>query len=169
MKNKYFLLIILVAVVIIIESLILLTGGVLPKKSPSADITTEAVSFSWRNETQPVLLMKANKDLSLDAIDLYLAYSGVVVNSATNMGDLPKPSFMKVSTEKSLVVLNYLISEPEGLAMKQGQEIEVLSLDIKEGVTDYEISVSPKTQVVENGTSKVLPFNNQSLIVKSTR
>lgn len=167
MKNKNFLLLILVAVVVILGSVFYISGN---KPNVSPEVALEAVSFTWKEGESPVLMMKANRDLALDAVEIYLDYEGVVINSATNAGDLPTPSFIKVSTVKSQVVANYLISDPNGLVLKKDQSIAVLSLDIDQSsVGDNKISMNPQSQLVESKTSKVLPFNNQDLIIKSTR
>lgn len=182
MKNKYYFLIALVAVVIIVESLMLLLkdkegSGVVSEKSnvvPTIEDTAvkaeSDVSFTWREGDKVTLLITANREISLDALDLYIDYSGVGIKTVdSNGGVLPSPTFKRISPEKSLVVLNYLIDNPEGLKLSKGQSVEVLTLGIlpKKG-ENCELKVDAKTQVVENGSSKVLPFNSQDLIIKSS-
>jgi hypothetical protein len=173
MKNKLFWPIVLVAVVVIIESVLLLSSKEQQKResvmvntvTPTTAVEEKVVDFSWLNESGKVtLIMKANRTIAIDAIDLYVAYTGGEVASVTNLGDLPKPSFQKISKDNSLVVLNYLISATEGLKLTAGQEIKVIQLTGKE----TQLSIDSKTQVVENGTAKVLPFNSQNLIINST-
>jgi hypothetical protein len=173
MKNKLFWPIVLVAVVVIIESVLLLSArkqSVVKEATVVNTVTApvvveqKALDFTWLNEAGKVtLMMKADRAIAVDAIDLYVGYQGGEVTTVTNLGDLPKPSFQKISKEKSLVVLNYLISAPEGLKLAAGQEIKVIQLTGKE----TQLSIDPKTQVVENGTAKVLPFNNQNLVINS--
>lgn len=179
MKNKLFWPIAIIAIIIIIESLLLLTNRQIGKQEinpvniiPSEETMAEDdISFSWLNDEAggPVLVMTANKGVAIDAIDLYIAYKGTKVNSVKNLDELPKPSFSKVSTEKSLVVMNYLISEALGFSMETGQSVKVAQLNITaDPVEATELSVDPKTQVVENGTAMVLPFNSENLIINGT-
>jgi len=174
MKNKLFWPIVLVAAVIIVESVLLLSNNKNQQKTETIAVKTvtptivvegKAVDFSWINETGKVtLMMKANRAVAIDAIDLYVAYKGGEVTLVTSLGDLPKPSFQKISKDKSLVVLNYLISAPEGLKLAAGQEIKVIQLTGKE----TQLAIDTKTQVVETGSAKVLPFNSNELIIKGT-
>ena len=180
MNNKIFWPIVLIAVVIIAESVLLLTGGQDQKtKTVVTDTTTvpteevieeNAVDFEWLNETtgKVVLVMKANKAVSIDAIDLYIAYKNMEVNSVKNLDELTEPTFSKISTEKSLVVMNYLIPEPEGFKMSEGQSVRITELDVTaNSMEPAELSIDSKTQVVENGTFKVLPFNSVDLIINA--
>jgi hypothetical protein len=179
MKNKLFWPIIIVAIVIMAESVLLLSGNQL--KTTKTEVVTdivpteevknvEAVSFEWMyEEGKATLAMTANKKIAVDAIDLYIGYKDVTVNSVKNLNELPKPSFSKISSENSLVVMNYLINEAEGLIMMPGQIIQVTELDLKVNSEDVgELTIDSKTQVVENGTAKVLPFNSKKLIINST-
>jgi len=178
MKNKLFWPIAIIAIVIMLESVMLMSDKNINKQESNPingnfaeEVgTKDVINFSWTNEdtSKPILIMTANKKMAVDAIDLYVAYKGVTVNSVENLGELPKPSFSKVSIEKSLVVMNYLIAETDGFNIEEGQSIRVAQFDIKLDPTKIaELSIDPKTQVVENGTVKVLPFNSKSLIVNS--
>lgn len=169
MNNKLFWPIVLVSIVIIVESVLLLSNNQNKKQNvePVKVVTTEEVknvepviSFTWLDDgKKAVLQMSSKKSVAIDAIDLYIAYKDVKINSVTNMGDLPKPSFSKVSTEKSLVVMNYLIPEAEGFKLEAGKTISVAELDFTVlNAETVQISIDPKTQVVENGTVKVLPY-----------
>ena len=121
MKNKLFWPIVLVAVVVIIESVLLLSSKNGQKNdnagkvevTPTVAIEEKAVDFIWLKETtdKVTLTIKANKAVAIDAIDLYIGYAGGQIMTVNNLGDLPKPSFQKIRKEKTLVVLNYLISE----------------------------------------------------------
>jgi hypothetical protein len=65
--------------------------------------------------------------------------------------------------------MNYLIPEANGFQMTQGQIVKVAELQITPSSTDsVDVFVDSKTQVVENGTSKVLPFSSKKLIINST-
>lgn len=182
MKNKLFWPIIVVAVVIIIESVMLLSDNKLSKNETTNNIKTEVLptnevneekvfSFDWvkENNNKIILVMTANKEVSIDAIDLYIGYKGTKVSSIKNFGELPKATFSKISPEKSLVVMNYLISEADGFLIQAGKTIKIAELQITPSSTETsEFFIDAKTQVVENGTAKVLPFNSNNLIVNST-
>jgi hypothetical protein len=113
--------------------------------------------------------MTTNKKVSIDAIDLYIGYKGGKVESVKNSGELPKATFSKISSEKSLVVMNYLISETDGFLLEPGEIIKIVELQITPSSTESsEFFIDAKTQVVENGTAKVLPFSSNNLIVNST-
>ena len=168
MNNKLFWPIVLVSIVIIVESVMLLSNQ--NKKlnvEPVKVVTTEeikkvepVISFSWLDDgNKTILQMSSKKSVAIDAIDLYIAYKDVKVNSVTNVGDLPKPSFSKISTEKSLVVMNYLIPDAKGFMLEAGKTINVAELDLTIlNAETAQFSIDPKTQVVENGTVKVLPY-----------
>lgn len=176
MKNKLFWPIILVAVVVIIESVMLFTNNKPTLKNvvkdtsdvkPTEVIRNDKLSFYWVNSEKPVLMLKANDSVAIDAIDLYIGYKDGEVISVNNLSDLPKPSFQKISKDKSLVILNYLISAADGLKLEKGQEIKVLQLEVKNSAA-LKLSIDQKTQVVENGSAKVLPFNSKNLIINSS-
>lgn len=179
MKNKLFLPIIVVTLIIMLESVLLLTTKqgqktktmVTDTGSPRVTLIEDAISFEWQNEdnNKANLVMKANKSMSIDAIDLYVAYKNTKVESVNNLNELPKPTFSKISTEKSLVVMNYLIPEVEGFKLVKGQSVRIAEFDlILNSTGSAELSIDAKTQVVENTTSKVLPFNSKNLIINST-
>lgn len=178
-NNKLFWPIIIVAIVIMVESVLLLSNNQSKKNENSNQVkilptqevnSEEIVSFDWLQEKgKAILVMKANKEVAIDAIDLYIGYKDVKVNSIKNLGNLPKPSFSKVSTEKSLVVMNYLISAAEGFKVMPEQYIRVAELELSTINTESaELFIDTKTQVVENGTAKVLPFSSKNLIINST-
>ena len=163
---------------IIVESIMLLSGA--SKKTevenkvevaPIEEVKNEeALNFEFQKEEGKVILvMKAKKDMAIDAIDLYIGYKGVKIGEVNNLDELPKPTFSKVSLEKSLVVFNYLISESDGFLVSQGQEVKIAEINyiLKSG-ENAEFLIDSKTQVVETGTAKVLPFSSQNLIVNST-
>ena len=179
MKNKLFWPIIIVAIVIMVESVLLLSNSQgknnvnsnQTKVLPTQEIKSEdVVSFDWlREEGKAILVMKANKEIAIDAIDLYIGFKDIKVTAIKNLGVLPKPSFSKISTEKSLVVMNYLISETDGFKVLPNQYIKVAEMELNSITSESaELFIDTKTQVVENGTAKVLPFSSKNLIVNST-
>lgn len=177
MKNKLFWPIIIVAIVIMVESVMLLSNNQLKKSETSkktTDVTLseeikaeDVVEFDWLKEKgKAILTMTANKEVAIDAIDLYIGYTKAKVSAVTNFNELPKPSFSKISTEKSLVVMNYLMAEASGFKMMSGQTVKVAELDLSVNSADVaELFIDAKTQVVENGSAKVLPFNSKKLII----
>lgn len=177
MKNKLFWPIVVLSMVIMIESVLLMSGGKNVKRNnilseiPLAgeESTENIIDFSWSNEetNRPILIMTANDRVAIDAIDLYIAYNGLIVNSVSNLNELPEPTFSKVSSEKSLVVMNYLISSENGFVVEKNQSIKVAQLEINlDSNKTAELSIDPKTQVVENATVRVLPFNDKRLVIK---
>lgn len=177
MKNKLFWPIVVLSMVIMIESVLLMSDGKNPKGNnilseiPLAgeERTESIIDFSWSNEeiNKPILIMTANDRVAIDAIDLYIAYNGLIVNSVSNLNELPEPTFSKVSSEKSLVVMNYLISNENGFVVEKNQSIKVAQLEINlDPSKTADLSIDPKTQVVENATVRVLPFNDTSLVIK---
>ena len=179
MKNKLFWPIILVAIVIIVESLMLLSGSnktetqlteVGQIQNEENISSSDIVSFTWTEEGEmATLVMTANSSVAIDALDLYLGYKNAEIDSVTNVGDLAEATFLKISPENSLIVMNYLISEADGLVLDAGQSVRIAEISLMNNSTEpAELFVDTKTQVVENGTAKVLPFNSESLIVNSS-
>ncbi len=163
---------------IIIESVILLSRSV-AKVGPQ-DLkkgSDTPVSLVWeanrevvagKNE-EVVLKMKTEKEVFVDAVDLYIKYDPlqVTVSNVTFDDSFVKPSFNKISQEKGLVVINYLVSAPKGFGLKTGTGVDLARLKLKylsEGEVNFEVGEG--TLVVENESAKVLPFNSDSLIVK---
>ncbi|KKQ30200.1 MAG: hypothetical protein US46_C0009G0019 [Candidatus Shapirobacteria bacterium GW2011_GWF2_37_20] len=139
--------------------------------TPTEEVVSEEVlSFGWlQEEGKAILVITANEEVAIDAIDLYMAYNNTKISAVKNLGELPKPSFSKISTENSLVVMNYLIGEEGGFVMTPGQMVQVAQLDLSVNSGDVgELSIDSKTQVVENGSAEVLPFNSQKLIINGT-
>jgi len=168
----------LAAVVIIIESVLLLSRSV-GKIGPQTlkEGSNILVSLNWEakgevetgKSEEVVLKMKAEKEVFIDAVDLYIKYdpTQVTVSDVTFDNDFVKPSFSKISQEKGLVVVNYLVSAPKGFGLKIGAGVDLARLKVNyiaEGEVSFEVGEG--TLVVENGSAKVLPFNSDSLIVK---
>lgn len=181
MKNKLFWPIVLISIVIIVESIMLLSSDKKTQKVEQENKVEiprieevkkeEILSFEFvqEKEGKAILVMRVKKEIAIDAIDLYIGYRGVKIGEVKNLDELTKPTFFKVSQEKSLIVFNYLISESEGLKLKSGEEVKVAEINYtlkKDEKAEFLIDL--KTQVVENGSAKVLPFSSQSLIINST-
>ncbi|MFA5026158.1 MAG: hypothetical protein WC503_06660 [Candidatus Shapirobacteria bacterium] len=179
MKNKLFWPIIVISIIIIVESIVLisrnqanktaLTNNVEVNVTPNEEVkkVADVFSFEWLYESgKATLTLTANQTVSIDAIDLYIGYKNVKVDSVKNLEELPKPSFTKISTEKSLVVMNYLISEADGFKITAGQNVKIAELEISPDADGgAELTIDKGTLVVENGTAKVLPFSSRNLII----
>jgi hypothetical protein len=168
----------LAAVVIIIESVLLLSRSVTkigPQTLKAGSNTL--VDLSWKANSEAkmgkseevVLKMKTEKNVAIDAVDLYIKYdpSKVTVSGVTFDSNFVQPSFNRISQGKGLVVINYLVSAPKGFGLKVGDEVDLARLKvnyISEGEVGFEIGEG--TLVVENGTASVLPFNSDSLVVR---
>lgn len=119
------------------------------------------------------------KDLSVDAVDLYVKYNanGLDVSSPVSDKMAPKPQFIKVSKDKGLVVANYLISEAKGWQLVGGRVAGLLSFVVTpkvEGSYVFEIgsgnsNLVSATMIVENGTARVLPFSSSKLEIKASK
>lgn len=118
-------------------------------------------------------------DHSLDAVDLYVKYdqSAFKVENLTFGSKLPKPTFSKISDQKSLIVSNFLINEQGGLKIMANEIVPVLKFSVtpkKVGNFVFEINEvkdqkESATLFIENSTSKVLPFLSNKLNVKAIK
>ena len=184
MKEKIIkILIPVIAVLVIAESLVLLSKSLAPKTGPVQlpQSTKQPVTLKWDMATTSLktgitsevpLIITSDKDVSIDAVDLYIKYdpSMVTVSDAVTGKTFVTPSFKKVSQGKGMVVINYLVSDAAGFKLKAGQSIVLVRLKvnyIKQGSTQF--SLGEGTLVVENATAKVLPFNNDKLVINVSR
>jgi len=178
-----------VAVLIIAESIILLTNNSTPVETDSKStglvpqseqVVKKSISLNWDVVTTEVktgtvgeasLFVTSDKDIFVDALDLYVKYDPLMVSvtEATSKGFVT-PSFKKVSAEKGLVVMNFLVSEATGFKFNKGQKVEIAKLKlnyVQEGTV--ELSLAEGTLVVENASAKVLPFNSDKLVINVVR
>lgn len=186
-----------VAILIIVESIVLLGKYNKPKAelidNQQNDVVeemskneipkgNEALTFSFDNvqlqnakvggSSDVNLMLTSTKDIAIDALDLYVSYNPSLVNvSSVNKGDkFVSPSFKKVSVDKKLVVMNFMVSEPSGYILKAGEVLVVAKLKVNftfEG--NAEFNLGEGTLVVENGSAKVLPFNSNKLVINVSR
>jgi len=176
MKNKNILPIIFLSFVVIVVSLFSMTSlknnG--SKSVNNDDKENEIISFYWEKGEKPVLLMSANEEVSIGAIDLYIGYKNTEVTRVSNLGELPEPAFSKVSGDNSLVVLNYLIPEDEGFKISPGQSVKVVEIDISPDMMDEaELFIDEKTNIVDNnntvnGLPKGLPYKSENLMINNS-
>lgn len=120
--------------------------------------------------------LKGSTARSLDSVNIYVKYDPTAFDVPELMFDkkLPKPVFSKVSTSRGLLVANFLISDAEGLKLDANEELSLMEFNFspkKSGEFNFEISTGNEmkesaTMIVENTTSKVLPFSSNKLTVK---
>lgn len=182
-KNILKVLIPVIAVVVIGESLLLLTKKPVVNQNVNSGpvslkpATYTPVTLKWDVDMKDVkvgttkelpLLITADKDVNIDALDLYIKYDPMqaTVSTLTSGKGFVVPSFKKVSTQNGLVVMNFLVSEAAGFELKKDVAVEVAKIKVnftKEGVVDF--AVTDGTLVVENASAKVLPFNSDKLVI----
>jgi len=144
--------------------------------------------ISIKSDVSPMTLAKSgkfevtmvgNSDRALDSINVYVKYDPNAFNVPELVFDkkLPKPAFSKVSETRGLLVVNFLIADAGGLKLKAGELLPLMSFQAtpkKVGKFDFEISTGSElkesaTMIVENATSKVLPFSSNKLTVNVTQ
>ncbi|HOZ81018.1 MAG TPA: hypothetical protein PK370_02235 [Candidatus Woesebacteria bacterium] len=195
MENKKYLkfLIPLVAVVVIIESVILIGRSSANKKvvvdnNKPVEVETKVVDLKLESATNELkmngtatvnLLMSMKEKKSLDSLAYYVKYDPTAFE-VTNLklsDRLPKPTFSKVSTNKSMIVANFMVADQKGLSLSDKEKLTVMSFDItakKTGKFNFEISSGNEakesvTMFVENATSKVLPYSSNQLTINVSR
>lgn len=191
-QNKYLKFIIpIVAVVVIIEAIVLVDG--LTKKvgnSPRQNMEMVSVSTDGavkQSDRIKIALYGDNQEIkavlepisnvNLDAINLYIKFDPKKVTVKTLRFEdesLPKPTIQKISNEKGVVVIDYLISEKQGLVLEKGSnhQLVVMEIDPKvKGKIDFEITTGKETgdsatMFVETDSSKQVPFEVQNLSIE---
>lgn len=178
----------LVAVLVIVESIYLVTSlvnknskVVVVTENPISDkmmnigLVSQAQNYVKGESFEVKVVMEAEKEVLVDAINLYVQYdpAKVTVSELTSLEAMPQPTFVKISDKKDMIVLNYYI-ENDGYAFLAKNPVEVASfmvtpkvegeikMDLSTGVEDKD-SV---TMIVENGTSKVVPFSANNLRIE---
>lgn len=194
MDNKYLkILIPVIALLVILESVILISRATQKKAEVPVDsnssMTEEVVEnevsvleFMFETESNTMQVGRASTvkvnilpkaDYNLDAVELYVKYDPEVMTISGLDYDrsLPKPTFSKVSTEKGMVVANFLISEEEGFAVYSGVVQGLISFKVTPLVAgNYTLEVNKAaagqesaTLVVDNGSKNALPFSSNKL------
>jgi hypothetical protein len=131
-------------------------------------------------EAKPIELNLISKgDYKLDALSLFVKYDPEAFDVANINYDqrLPSPILMKASTKAKLVVANFMVSEPGGFEIKNGETVKVLSFEVtpkKEGSFNFELSTSKDskesaTMFVETATSKDLPYSSSKLTISVSK
>ncbi len=179
-----------VAVLVIVESVVLVTGAlkrnreVVQDKPLVADEESRLIQMGLDapkssiavGEKLPVnFRLVSTKDLAVDAFETYIKYDPTAfeVSGLSFNNDLPAPAIAKISRQKGMIIVTYLVDEARGYQLKSGVEVMLASFNVtakKAGSYDFEITTSTGEQgsasmVVENATSKVIPFDGSSLKV----
>jgi len=131
------------------------------------------------NEATISVTAKAVDDRSLDSINVYVKYNPAAFDvTAMSFGErLHSPTFAKASDVKGMVVVNFLISQKEGLTVAAGESLDLVNFTVSPKMTgkyDFEISSGEEqkesvTMFVENATSENLPFTSSKLTVNVGR
>ena len=186
-----------IAVIVVIESIVLVsnldkgnTGGIVnqssqPNSVSQKEVDNPVVDFVFATDTKEmkvgesyevVLNLVAKEDFNLDGLEAYVNYDPEILTiSKLNQGTvLPKAD--KLENVDGMVRSTFFIETPqEGYVVKTGEIIKVLSFEVKPkiaGVSALELGTGNEgkqfvTMVVENATSKQLPFSGNKLEINA--
>jgi hypothetical protein len=203
MKEKKFMGIIIpvVAILVILESVVLVNsleqkGRQQVKIDNSINVVDKVVEndkveepatleliFGTPNKTlsvgkkYPIELNLISKTTqSLDTAEIYIKYdpTAFVVSRLTFESKLTKPTFSKISEKQSVIVVNYLISEKNGVKLSASEILPLIKFDVvpkKTGDFEFEISTGNEnkesvTMFIENATGKNLTYSSNKLDVQ---
>lgn len=191
-----------IAVVVLLESLLLISNlkkkavliqePVVPVEQGGLNdnqMAEKLSNFEIAIEGEPEMKMSEMTEMevkatamstkSLDSVNLYLKYNPAAFDISNLVFDdrLPVPTFNKVSTTKGMVVVNFLISDPGGVKVMQGEVLSLAKFQVKPKMTgdfDFEISTGNEvkesaTMFVESESSEILPFTSNKLTVNVVR
>lgn len=175
-----------VAVLVIAESVVLVSGAlrrdeivdnIAEEKIAKVLMRLETAEKSMSvGEKLPISLkLSSAESYAVDAIEIYIKYdpSAFEISGLAFNNDLPKPAASRVSREKGMVVVTYLIDEPKGYQLTPGLDLSLVNFEAKAkkaGSFDFEIATSPAatgsvTMLVESIASKVIPFDDSGLTI----
>lgn len=150
------------------------TGNETYQITISADKSTLKVGEIGKGK----VVVRGNANKSVDSVNVYVKYDPTLLDVKEMVFDkkLPVPAFSKVSTLRGLLVANFLISDPKGLSLASGEELTLMTFDmkaLKKGTHTFEISTGKEmkesaTMIVENGTSKPMTFSSNKLTINVT-
>ncbi|MDP4009469.1 MAG: hypothetical protein Q8P53_00600 [Candidatus Shapirobacteria bacterium] len=113
---------------------------------------------------------------SLDTAEIYIKYdpTAFAVSRLTFDSKLTKPTFSKISEKQSVIVVNYLISEKNGVELSASEILPLIKFDVvpkKTGDFEFEISTGNEnkesaTMFIENATGKNLIYSSNKLDVQ---
>ncbi|HOG37532.1 MAG TPA: hypothetical protein PKZ29_01250 [Candidatus Woesebacteria bacterium] len=189
----------IIAVIVVIESIILVsnldksnTGGVANQSSQLSpvlekEVDNPVVDFVFATDTKEmkvgksyevVLNLVAKKDFNLDGLEAYINYDSQLLTVSKLAQGTALPKADKLENMSGMVKSIFFIETPkEGYAVKTGEIVKVLSFEVTPkavGVSTLELGTGNEgkqfvTMVVENTTSKQLPFSGNKLEINATK
>ena len=189
----------IIAVIVVIESIILVsnldksnTGGVANQSSQLSpvlekEVDNPVVDFVFATDTKEmkvgksyevVLNLVAKKDFNLDGLEAYINYDSQLLTVSKLAQGTALPKADKLENMSGMVKSIFFIETPkEGYAVKTGEIVKVLSFAVTPkavGVSTLELGTGNEgkqfvTMVVENTTSKQLPFSGNKLEINATK
>lgn len=183
-----------VAVIVLAESVMLISG--MNKKQTANTTNNNGVEKVTQTQENPIYTINIGADKesykigemgkvmvsmvgkeskAVDSINVYVTYDPEAFDIEDLIFDkkLPTPVFSKVSTSKKLVVANFLVSESKGLELGAGEELNLMSFNIKAkkagdhtfGISTGQEMKESVTMIVENEISKPISFSSNELMV----
>ena len=125
-----------------------------------------------------VLNLVAKKDFNLDGLEAYINYDSQLLTVSKLAQGTALPKADKLENMSGMVKSIFFIETPkEGYAVKTGEIVKVLSFEVTPkavGVSTLELGTGNEgkqfvTMVVENTTSKQLPFSGNKLEINATK
>lgn len=152
------------------------TEEVTDSKMATLSVVSEAESYMVGEEVSVSVILNANSDFNADAVNIYVSYDPEMVEISDLEGGeaMPKATVEKISDKKNMVVLNYYILDEGGMAFMKDTALSLanfkakilkageLNLNLSTGIEDEESA----TMIVENGTSREVPFDVNNLRVE---
>jgi hypothetical protein len=149
--------------------------AVVTQNDLAIDVKADKTTLAKGQKSKVTVSLNPVTSTGYDSVAVYLSYDPSLfdISQLTAGKAMPSPVFLKASTKEKMIVANFLISEKGGLKAESGSQIEVFSFNAtakKSGVGDFKIttgkgSSESASMIVENGTSKVLPFKGNSLTI----
>lgn len=169
-NNKLFWPVVILSLIVLIEGVIFMsrtqkqpTPGNLQtteRIEPSEVKEEPVISFGWKQGTGlQTLTVTAQKEISLDGMDLYIDYKGVEKITVRERGSGQNMVYSGVDEDNSRVVVKYYVKATDGLKLDAGEMVELLDINYQpiQG-QEASFSINPSSLVVENGTVKTLPY-----------
>lgn len=174
------------AVLVIIESVVLVSGALKKKSEVTVEetvdsapiqlsLTAEKASLSVGEELPVSFKLVTSEERAVDAIETYIKFDPTAfeVSGLTFDNDLPQPTIAKVSRQKGMILVTYLVDEPSGYQLVADTEVALANFSLtakKSGSYDLEITTSlapagSASMVVDSANSEVIPFEVSNLKV----
>jgi len=195
-QNKFIKYIVpVVAVLVLFESVVLISNLAKNKTDPGRmepvteeEVMEAAFDLAVKTETDEMVIGNESvveveamtvTERSLDSVNVYVKYNPAAFDiTGMTFGErMPEPTFAKASDVKGMVVVNFLISQQEGLRVEAGENLALVKFTVVPKMTgkyEFEISSGEEqkesvTMFVENATSEILPFTSSKLTVNVGR